>query len=69
LGGSNLAMQVETVEVLGAEHLVHGKVAGTGLIVRTGTQASPAPGAMAQFGFSAEAVHWFDPTTQLRIDS
>jgi sn-glycerol 3-phosphate transport system ATP-binding protein len=68
LGGSNLAMQVETVEVLGAEHLVHGKVAGTGLIVRTGPQASPAPGAMAQFGFSAEAVHWFDPTTQLRID-
>ena len=68
LGGSNLAMQVETVEVLGAEHLVHGKVAGTGLIVRTGPQASPAAGAIAQFGFSAQAVHWFDPTTQLRID-
>ncbi len=68
LGGSNLTMQVETVEVLGAEHLIHGKVAGTGLIVRTGPQASPVPGTMGQFGFSPDTVHWFDPSTQQRID-
>ena len=68
LGGSNLAVQVETVEVLGAEHLIHAKFAGTGLIVRTGPHSSPAPGSVAQLGFSAETVHWFDPTTQQRID-
>ncbi|HQR55732.1 MAG TPA: sn-glycerol-3-phosphate import ATP-binding protein UgpC [Burkholderiaceae bacterium] len=69
LGGGNLAIQVETVEVLGAEHLVHGKFAGTGLIVRTGPQTSPAPGSVAQLGFGPEAVHWFDPATQQRIDT
>jgi sn-glycerol 3-phosphate transport system ATP-binding protein len=68
LGGSNMAVQVETVEVLGAEHLIHAKFAGTGLIVRTGPHSSPAPGSVAQLGFGAEAVHWFDPTTQQRID-
>ncbi len=69
LGGGNLAMQVETVEVLGAEHLIHGKVAGTGLIVRTGPQSSPAPGTLAQLGFTPDAAHWFDPVTQQRIDT
>jgi sn-glycerol 3-phosphate transport system ATP-binding protein len=69
LGGANFSMQVETVEVLGAEHLIHGKVAGTGLIVRTGPQSSPTPGSMAQLGFVAETVHWFDLATQQRIDT
>jgi sn-glycerol 3-phosphate transport system ATP-binding protein len=59
---------VETVEVLGAEHLIHAKFAGTGLIVRTGPHSSPAPGSMAQIGFSPETVHWFDPATQQRIN-
>ena len=68
LGGDNLAVQVETVEVLGAEHLIHARFAGTGLIVRTGPHSSPAPGSMAPIGFSPEAVHWFDPATQQRIN-
>jgi len=44
LGGGNLAMQVETVEMLGAEHLIHGTVAGDDLVVRTGPHENPAPG-------------------------
>ncbi len=68
LGGGNLTLQVETVEVLGAEHLVHGRVAGTTMIVRAGPRESPAPGSTATFGFGPGVTHWFDPATQQRID-
>jgi len=67
-GGSCFPLQVETVEVLGAEHLVHGKVAGTMLIVRAGPDESPAPGSTAMIGFRPGVSHWFDPATQQRID-
>jgi sn-glycerol 3-phosphate transport system ATP-binding protein len=68
LGGGNLAMQVETVEMLGAEHLIHGTVAGSDLIVRTGPHENPAPGTTVQLGFKPDAVHWFDPATGQRIE-
>jgi len=67
LGGGNFEMQVETVEVLGAEHLVHGKVAGTTLIVRVGPHESPSPGSSVTIGFAPGVAHWFDPATQQRI--
>jgi sn-glycerol 3-phosphate transport system ATP-binding protein len=66
-GGDRLAMVVETVEVLGAEHLIHGKVAGHDVIVRSSPQDHPAPGALLPLGFAASAVHWFDATTRQRI--
>jgi len=68
-GGRGLDMRVETVEVLGAEHLIHGIVAGNDIIVRTGPQDHPAPGSMLTLGFTARAVHWFDATTRQRIDA
>ena len=64
LGGGNLPMQVETVEMLGAEHLIHGVVAGHDVIVRTGPQDNPAPGTTLQLGFKPDAVHWFDAATR-----
>jgi len=67
MGGSNFSMQVETVEMLGAEHLIHGTVAKSDLIVRTGPHDNPAPGTMLQLGFGAEAMHWFDPATGQRL--
>jgi sn-glycerol 3-phosphate transport system ATP-binding protein len=68
-GGRGLDMRVETVEVLGAEHLIHGIVAGSDIIVRTGPQDHPAPGSMLALGFTASAVHWFDATTRQRIEA
>jgi sn-glycerol 3-phosphate transport system ATP-binding protein len=65
--GARLAMTVDTVEVLGAEHLVHGRAAGAAIIVRTGPVAGPQPGATIGLGFDAAAVHWFDPTTHQRL--
>jgi sn-glycerol 3-phosphate transport system ATP-binding protein len=68
-GGRGLEMAVETVEVLGAEHLIHGVVAGHDVIVRTGPQDHPAPGSTLTLGFPARGFHWFDATTRQRIDA
>ena len=67
-GGRGLDMAVETVEVLGAEHLIHGVVAGHDVIVRTGPQDHPAPGSNLALGFPAGAIHWFDAATRQRIE-
>ena len=69
LGGGNLPMQVETVEMLGAEHLIHGVVAGHVVIVRTGPQDNPEPGTTLQLGFKPDAVHWFDAASGARVDA
>jgi sn-glycerol 3-phosphate transport system ATP-binding protein len=68
-GGRGLEMAVETVEVLGAEHLIHGVVAGHDVIVRTGPQEHPAPGSTLTLGFPTQGFHWFDATTRQRIDA
>ena len=67
LGGQNFSMEVETVEMLGAEHLIHGTVAGHDTIVRTGPHDNPTPGSVLQLGLKAGAAHWFDPATTQRI--
>jgi sn-glycerol 3-phosphate transport system ATP-binding protein len=67
LGGSNFSMEVETVEMLGAEHLIHGTVAGHDTIVRTGPHDNPPPGSVLHFGLRAGTAHWFDSATRQRI--
>jgi sn-glycerol 3-phosphate transport system ATP-binding protein len=67
-GAGDLAMQVETVEMLGAEHLIHGVVAGHDIIVRTGPRDNPPPGTTLRLGFKPDAVHWFDAETGARVD-
>jgi sn-glycerol 3-phosphate transport system ATP-binding protein len=66
--GGELPMPVETVEMLGAEHLVHGVVAGHHIIVRTGPNENPAPGTVLQLGFQPGSLHWFDAATGTRIE-
>ncbi len=67
LGAGELEMNVETVEMLGAEHLIHGVVAGHNVIVRTGPHNHPAAGSALRLGFRPEAVHWFDASSGIRI--
>jgi sn-glycerol 3-phosphate transport system ATP-binding protein len=67
IGGDQLTMAVETVERLGAEHLIHGKLGSQSLIVRTGPEEDPAPGATFPLGFGAGQTHWFDPQTGARV--
>jgi sn-glycerol 3-phosphate transport system ATP-binding protein len=67
LGGDQMRMQVETVEVLGAEHLIHGDIAGHDVIVRTSPHDNPAPGSTLHIGFKPDSVHWFDADSGERI--
>jgi sn-glycerol 3-phosphate transport system ATP-binding protein len=69
VGGEGLTMAVETVEILGAEHLIHGVIAGHDVIIRTGTSDHPEPGSTLTLGFPASAMHWFDAATCQRIDA
>lgn len=66
-GGESADFEVETVESLGADHLIHGRLGGQDIIVRVGDVETPRSGETVKLGFGAEAVHWFDPTTTQRI--
>jgi len=64
-------LQVETVEMLGAERLVHGRLGdGQALTLRVdATQAAPRPGDALKLAVSPDHQHWFDAETQRRMES
>ncbi|WP_457329076.1 sn-glycerol-3-phosphate import ATP-binding protein UgpC [Rhizobacter sp. P5_C2] len=65
-GGWPLA--VEMVEMLGAERLVHGRIADHGFTLRIdGTLVPPAPGSTLHLQPSADHLHWFDAATGKRV--
>jgi sn-glycerol 3-phosphate transport system ATP-binding protein len=66
-GGTGAPFEVDTVESLGADHLIHGRLAGQSAIVRVGDVATPEPGSAISLGFAPSAVHWFDPQTTARL--
>lgn len=60
--------RAETIEALGADHLVHGRFLGQDLVLRVENEAYiPASGTVAQLHCKPEALHWFDPNTTHRI--
>ncbi|GAA3988863.1 sn-glycerol-3-phosphate import ATP-binding protein UgpC [Comamonas faecalis] len=62
--------QVETVELLGAERLLYGKVGGEDVTVRTEEgQPYPKPGSSARIAPREERLHWFDAQTEKRTDA
>ena len=68
IGTGNSSLRVETVERLGAEHLIHGAIGGHNVVVRTGPHDNPAPGSTLSVGFLPSAVHWFDASTGARVE-
>ena len=61
-------LQVETVEMLGAERLVHGRLADTLFTVRIdATLPPPQPGQSIRITASPSQLHWFDAATSLRV--
>jgi sn-glycerol 3-phosphate transport system ATP-binding protein len=61
-------LQVEVVEMLGAERLVHGKLGAEPFTLRVdGTLAPPAPGQVLGLSAAPERLHWFDPTKGQRV--
>jgi sn-glycerol 3-phosphate transport system ATP-binding protein len=71
LGASNASgwpMNVEMVEMLGAERLVHGRVGDTLFTARIdGTLPPPSVSTVVSLQMDAEHLHWFDARTQQRV--
>ena len=60
-------IQVELVEALGADMLIHGRAGKSGVIARLPDGAHPEYGSTLVLGFAPERMHWFDPGTGQRI--
>ncbi|WP_066268295.1 sn-glycerol-3-phosphate import ATP-binding protein UgpC [Hydrogenophaga palleronii] len=67
VGDSGWALQVETVELLGAERLVHARLGDEMLIIRTHEdQGAPAIGSTIHAQPREDRLHWFDAQTGQR---
>jgi sn-glycerol 3-phosphate transport system ATP-binding protein len=66
---SGWAVQVDTIEMLGAERLVYGHLSGEPLIVRM-DESLPAPGLGATLHVMPrpERLHWFDSASGQRLE-
>jgi sn-glycerol 3-phosphate transport system ATP-binding protein len=63
-------LHVEVVEMLGAERLVHGHLAGAAFTLRIdGTLTPPRHGQTLHLRVPAERLHWFDPSTGQRVEA
>jgi sn-glycerol 3-phosphate transport system ATP-binding protein len=61
-------LRVEVVEMLGAERLVHGRLAGAAFTLRIdGTLPAPQPGQALTLRAPARHLHWFDATSGQRV--
>ncbi len=59
---------VEMVEALGADHLVHGTLLGQNVVFRVDNHAFiPQAGERSRLTFDSQHVYWFDPETSARI--
>jgi len=66
-GGAALRFQVETIEALGADSLVHGTFDGHAIVARVDGHATPKPGETLAFSVAPERVHFFDAASGRRL--
>ena len=67
MGETGWELQVETVELLGAERLVHARLGDEMLIIRTHEdQGAPAVGSTIRAQPREDRLHWFDATSGQR---
>jgi sn-glycerol 3-phosphate transport system ATP-binding protein len=67
IGDTGWELQVETVELLGAERLVHARLGDEMLIIRTHEdQGAPAVGSTIRAQPREDRVHWFDAASGQR---
>jgi sn-glycerol 3-phosphate transport system ATP-binding protein len=67
-GSAGWPLQVEMIEMLGAERLVHGRIGTLPFTVRQdSTLAPPKIGDTAPLHAAGERLHWFDAATQRRL--
>jgi sn-glycerol 3-phosphate transport system ATP-binding protein len=68
LGLPGIAMEVEMVESLGADLLVHGRAGSQTLVIRTPAGTAVSAGQQVSAGFDSATVHWFDAKTTQRLN-
>jgi sn-glycerol 3-phosphate transport system ATP-binding protein len=68
LSASGMAANVVAVEYLGADTLIDTRVSDQSFIVRVGGRASVNVGDSVHLAWDAAAAHWFDLSSQCRID-
>jgi sn-glycerol 3-phosphate transport system ATP-binding protein len=68
LGKSGVSLNVEMVEALGADVLIHGDAGGQSMVIRAPAGVEIEPGQNIVAGFDASAMHWFDMQTTRRLE-
>lgn len=63
-----LPLVVETLEMLGADNLAHGKLGGSSVVVRLPHIERPAPGSTLWLHLPAESLHFFDTHNGQRLE-
>ncbi|MEZ3500901.1 sn-glycerol-3-phosphate import ATP-binding protein UgpC [Pantoea sp. KPR_PJ] len=63
-----IPLRVETLELLGADNLVHGRIDETPLVVRLPHSERPPVGSMLWLHLPSDALHYFDPTSGKRLE-
>jgi sn-glycerol 3-phosphate transport system ATP-binding protein len=70
VGDEGWELTVDTVELLGAERLVHCRLGDEPVIIRTHEDAgAPTVGSTIRARPREDRLHWFDASTQQRIDA
>jgi sn-glycerol 3-phosphate transport system ATP-binding protein len=65
--GTAVRFQVETIEALGADSLVHGTFEGHAIVARVDGHATPKPGDALVFSIMPGRAHFFDAATGRRV--
>ena len=63
-----IPLRVDTLEMLGADNLAHGRIGDTPLVVRLAHSERPQPGSTLWLHLPADALHFFDSTHGKRLE-
>ncbi|KAJ9431827.1 sn-glycerol-3-phosphate import ATP-binding protein UgpC [Erwinia billingiae] len=63
-----IPLTVDTLEILGADNLAHGRIGESQLVVRLPHQVRPEAGSVLWLQFPPESLHYFDAKTGQRMD-
>ncbi|WP_045049743.1 sn-glycerol-3-phosphate import ATP-binding protein UgpC [Rouxiella chamberiensis] len=63
-----VALELKTLELLGADNLAYGVWAGSGVVVRLSHENCPAVGSYLRLVLPAHALHFFDSKSGLRME-
>jgi len=65
---NGIPMVLNTLELLGADNLAHGRLAGSGVVVRLSHEVFPTAGSLLSLVFPTKALHFFDTHSGLRME-